>query len=365
VSAARADTSAAAAPRWLGALPAGFVLETQAGACCVMRSDWAARLRAAGYGARGLAAAAALTTHSSALATDSATLTTDSSAMTTDSATLTTDSSAMTTDSSAALPAGRRPLLELRAGDARLLLRRHTHGGLLRWITGSRFWDPRRPFRELYLARELELRGLPVAPVLAARAARRAGGGYELELLSLRIAPALDLGELLDAQQAGRASPASRPSARRALFEALGELVARMHAQGLAHADLQPKNLLLALTPSAERGAAPLERPRLWILDLDRSRLQPALSAASCVANWSRLERALEKRGQQALVSRAERGRVLRAYARARDTSPRVADALDWRALWRRIEARGHCTRWWHRAAWSAERGLVRAPSSR
>jgi len=327
VSAARTDSSAASAPRaphWLGELPPGFVLDVEGGACCAMRVEWAERLRAAGYGARGLDAA---------------------------------NERAASTSSHA--PAGRKPLLELRAGDARLLLRRHAHGGWLRWLTQSRFRDPMRPFRELVLARELERRGLPVAPVLAARAAPRAGGGWALELLSLRIAPALDLGELLDAQQAGRAPSAARAGARRALFEALGELVARMHALGLAHADLQPKNLLLELAEAgSEAEAQAATQPRLWILDLDRSRLQPELELEQRVANWARLERALEKRGQQALVSRSERGRVLRTYASSAGADASLGDARAWRVLWRRIAARRARSGWLHRLAWSLERRL-------
>lgn len=289
-----------------------------------MRADWAERLRAAGYGAAGLAAGVAAAREQSAA------------------------------------PAGRQPLVELRAGEQRLLLRRHAHGGWLRWITGSRFWDPRRPFRELYLAHELERRGLPVAPLLAARAAPRAGGGFALEVLSLRIEAALDLGELLDAQHAGRAPAQARGGARRALFEALGELVARMHASGLAHADLQPKNLLLELGRAGATNANSRAHVRLWILDLDRSRLQPALAPARRAANWARLARALEKRGQEALVSRAERARALRAYARAAALRGE-GEPREWRAWWRLVAAQGGRSRWLHRLGWSAERGLARA----
>ena len=46
---------------------------------------------------------------------------------------------------------GRAPLFEVRLGEARYLVRRFRHGGLLRRLTGRRFLDAERPFRELVL----------------------------------------------------------------------------------------------------------------------------------------------------------------------------------------------------------------------
>ena len=50
---------------------------------------------------------------------------------------------------------GRRPLYFLGGAEANLVLRRFSHGGLLRWLTGARYLDPERPFRELMLVDSL------------------------------------------------------------------------------------------------------------------------------------------------------------------------------------------------------------------
>ena len=92
---------------------------------------------------------------------------------------------------------GRRSLFELMAGGERFLVRRFSHGGLMRWITGERFLDPERPFRELILSSSLRKAGILTPQVIAARARPALGGGWYLDLVSRRIEDALDLGYVL------------------------------------------------------------------------------------------------------------------------------------------------------------------------
>src|SRR6185369_10413338 len=73
---------------------------------------------------------------------------------------------------------GRRALLELATRGGPLLVRRFSHGGLLRFVTGERFADPTRPFRELRVAFELASRGVRTPEVVAARARAAAVWGW-------------------------------------------------------------------------------------------------------------------------------------------------------------------------------------------
>lgn len=201
-----------------------------------------------------------------------------------------------------------------------LLVRRFQHGGLLRGLTGGRYLGPQRPFRELLLSEELRAAGFLTPRVVAARARRLAGFGWELELLTERVLGTRDLGFALSEARAGRL-PAGE---RRALLVAAGELVARMHGVGFLHADLQPANIL------AEPWLGNDAPVRLWLLDLDLSSWAAPLSEAERLTNLGRLWRHVERRERSLgpALSRADKARFLRAY-----------DALRWRELGQRLES--------------------------
>jgi len=202
--------------------------------------------------------------------------------------------------------AGRSPLRELELGRERLLVRRYRHGGLLRWLTGARFADPSRPFREIALAHALRQAGFRTPEICAARARRAAGLGHRLELVTRRVPEAVDLARWL-------ASPESRadPATRARVFRAAGRLVRALHEQRFVHADLTPANLLLE--PASLGDAV----PRLWVIDLDGARrTEGPLDRETCRANLRRLLRhveRLEREGALAL-SRSDRSRFARAY---------------------------------------------------
>lgn len=244
--------------------------------------------------------------------------------------------------------AGRQPLRELRpSGGPRLLLRRFTHGGLLRPLTGRRYLDPERPFHELVLSDVLLRNGI-ATPRVAAAAARRpgfpAGLGWELEIVTLAVEGAVDLGHALAQAQGGRLA---RAVVRR-IVRACGDLVGRMHRAGFLHADLQPNNLLVP------EGALAGGEPELTVLDLDRSRTAPHLSDSERVANLERLYRFVarhEERDGWAL-SPADLVAFLRAYRRVLGAGP------EWRDDWRAVTARHLRDRKWHRLGRGLERSL-------
>ncbi len=235
---------------------------------------------------------------------------------------------------------GRKPLYELVHAGEHFLVRRFSHGGLLRWITGRRFLDPSRPFRELLLAERLRALGIRTPEIVAARAVR-ATLGWELDLVTRRVPDAIDLGHVLGAARTG-ATP--RSTVRR-LAAALGVLVGRLHAAGFVHADLTPNNVLV------NRAALSGADPELWILDLDRSRFVDALDDATRRDNLRRLLRFVERRERHGpLLGRTDYARFFLGYDRG---------GLGWKDDWRAIRARHSDLALWHRAGWWLEEKLA------
>ncbi len=153
------------------------------------------------------------------------------------------------------------------------VLRHYHRGGLIAPILGDRYvWNGRmrtRSFVEFRLLAELYRRGLPVPAPVAGRYLRR-GPYYTADLITRRIEHARTLADIiregtLDAALAGR----------------VGALVARFHAAGVDHADLNAHNILVA-------------RDGLWLVDFDRCEIRVAGSSWK-IANLARLKRSLLK----------------------------------------------------------------------
>jgi hypothetical protein len=277
-------------------LPAEYALARSEHAVCARHRDWLELLERAGYGPQSEPAARA-----SALA-------------------------------------GRKPLEELETERGTLLLRRFTHGGLLRAISGSRFGDPARPFHELALSAALHARGIATPLVVGARARAAPGGGWFLDVLSLRVAGARDLESLLAELRGGAARP---PSFAR-LLRVAGAFVRALHDTGLYHVDLTTKNLLVR---EASDGA------RFLVLDLDRSLLLDALPAQARERNLRRLLRFVLRREGQGVRALAPRDylRFLAGYEPQAAPRRRLARAV-FDAQRRQLG--------WHRIGWGIERVL-------
>jgi 3-deoxy-D-manno-octulosonic acid kinase len=241
--------------------------------------------------------------------------------------------------------AGRRPLGLLAIEDGSCLVRSYSHGGLVRWLTGRRFLDARRPFAELSLSEMLRARGIATPEVVAARARRAPLVGWELDLATREVPDTEDLATLFSRLQRGEIQ---RRSLARLLPE-LGRFLERAHSAGLDHADLQPANLLLEV--SALHGAA----PRYWILDLDRSRLGPPLALEERGKNLGRLLRHVRRRQAEsgsAELSQADLARVLVGYEGDRAARKR---------LWSSLRSHATSTLFLHRIGWRLERIFGRA----
>ncbi len=215
---------------------------------------------------------------------------------------------------------GRRPLFELRAGSERFVVRRFSHGGLMRWITGVRFRDADRPFRELILSDSLRRAGIPTPQVVAARARLAFGGGWYIDLVTRRVEDATDLGYLLGQASVGTLAD----DIKRRLLPATGALIRRLHRHGCLHADLTPSNILV------ERSTLEEGEPRLWVIDLDQSAHQEDLTVGERHANLRRLYRYTARRERRfgRALQRTDFMRFLRAYE-----PDRTRRAATWRSI--------------------------------
>jgi len=233
--------------------------------------------------------------------------------------------------------AGRRPLGQLAADDETLLVRTHQHGGLLRFLTGARFLDSERPFRELLLSVQLEQLGLPTPRVVGARAQRIFGPFWSLMLVSVRVPGAEDLGRALAKLSSEREA--------RPLMRAMGSLVGRLHRAGLEHVDLHPGNMLV------ESSWANTPNPKLWILDLDRCRLVESLPDDVRLSMLARLMRYAIRRPELARVSLTSSNlmRFMHAYQET------LGGAGDKKADWRGVGSRLQAAAKRHRLGWRLE----------
>jgi 3-deoxy-D-manno-octulosonic acid kinase len=183
------------------------------------------------------------------------------------------------------------------------VLRHYRRGGWMAPLLGDRYlWSGRnrsRGFAEFRMLAELSRRGLPAPAPIAARY-RRHGPYYRADLITRTIENAPTLAQVI----------ATRPLDA-ALAEQVGELVARFHAAGADHADLNAHNILVA-------------GDRLWLVDFDRGEIR-APGTAWKLGNLARLKRSLLKVGacdhDEAVLDREVWAPLMRGYQRASGTN--------------------------------------------
>jgi len=191
-----------------------------------------------------------------------------------------------------------RPFAVEVEGVGAVFVRPYQHGGVLRRVTGDLYAGDGRFLDELRVLVDADRAGVPVPEALGV-VARSAGLGLcRGWLLAREVGGARDVLAFL----------VGNPLAteRRAVLEACGHAVRALHDAGFSHPDLHLKNLLLG--PGG----------RVLVLDLDRVRRPGALSRRRRLAGLFRFDRYAAKSARRgAPVSRADRMRVLRAYAGA------------------------------------------------
>lgn len=201
---------------------------------------------------------------------------------------------------------GRERLCLLHLGNgATALVRRYSHGGLFRGLTGDIFftWPPR-PFREVAVTLEVGRRGVPTVEVLGAWVERVRGPFYRGWLITGELQGAMDLWEALR----GEFFSASE---RAMLLEAAARSVKQMHRKGIYHGDLNLKNIVVRREGEGFVG---------YIIDLDKARLFPGeVSASRSRRNLERLLRSARKLDpERRHLSAQAWDRFLRSYQEAK-----------------------------------------------
>jgi 3-deoxy-D-manno-octulosonic acid kinase len=178
------------------------------------------------------------------------------------------------------------------AGGLRIVVRPCRRGGWIGRVVERTYfgWSPR-PFREVEVSESARGQGVPTPAVLAVRVT--GWGFYRGVVVSEEVRRATTLSEALRL--------ATDEPARIALARRAGEAVARLHAAGIDHADLNLTNILV--TPSGKDAAdAPVQ-----IVDLDKARLRVRpLGRAACRRNVRRLWRSWRRLMPSAIVPREQ-----------------------------------------------------------
>jgi 3-deoxy-D-manno-octulosonic acid kinase len=155
------------------------------------------------------------------------------------------------------------------------VLRHYRRGGLVRRLSADRYLHTgltrSRPWRELAVLTRLHAAGLPVPPPVGARVVRAQAGLYRGDLLTQYLPGARTLPELLRADAAASAT-----------WRAVGATLARFHAAGLDHADLNAHNVVLDADATVH------------LIDFDRAVIRPR-RGRWCERNLARLRRSLDK----------------------------------------------------------------------
>jgi 3-deoxy-D-manno-octulosonic acid kinase len=162
------------------------------------------------------------------------------------------------------------------------VLRHYHRGGLAARVSADRyFWSGAgrtRAFREFRLLDHIVRAGLP-APAPVAAHYERHGIAYVADLLVRRIPGTQTLAERV-----------ARGALDAALARRVGETIARFHASGAYHADLNAHNILID------------EQGGVWLIDFDRGRLRrPALGWQQ--SNLARLRRSLKTLGAEKRIA--------------------------------------------------------------
>lgn len=161
------------------------------------------------------------------------------------------------------------------------MLKHYRRGGLIAKVLKDVYFglcrERSRSWREWHLLADLYANGLPVPRPVAARVFK-GPGIYQADLITRFIPDARTLSELLQTE----ALPA-------VLWHAIGHCIRRFHDQGVFHADLNARNILLTT------------EGHVYLIDFDRGRIRRGESWKA--VNLARLNRSLRKLKRSSLES--------------------------------------------------------------
>lgn len=170
------------------------------------------------------------------------------------------------------------PVLRLDGGEE-VVVRRYRRGGLVRHVNAGRYFAGNRALDELRATEHARAGGVRTARVIAAVEHPRVFG-YTALLATLRIPGAVDAAAwLANAEE----------SAREGMLREAGRELAAIHAAGVAHPDVNLRNLLVV---DGSGG------PAVFVIDFDRARLyRGGVPASARAAALRRLARSARKLG--------------------------------------------------------------------
>jgi len=207
---------------------------------------------------------------------------------------------------------GRTPHLSVLLKDGRrMVIRRYSHGGWLRFLTRDLYFLGSRSFQELNLIGEIRSSGIPTVQPIGAIHVSIFPLFYKAYFLSLQIPNAEDLTHYL-------LKIRSYPSRdqiieKRKIIHDVAILLRHFHQEGFYHGDLQLKNILVA-------------ENRPLLIDFDRSYRKKVLTLMERINNLLRLNRSVEKWKRLGLpLTRTDRWRFFLAYS---EGDPRIREAL-------------------------------------
>ena len=155
------------------------------------------------------------------------------------------------------LAGGRAPcLVTTLPGGTRVVVRRYRRGGLMRVVNRTHYFGGNRAFDELRATERARAGGVRVPVVVAAIERPGRLAGYRAWLVTVFIPGAHDLAAWL------HHSGADEERRREVMAEA-GRQMGVMHAAGVAHPDVNLRNLLVAGDLGAE----------VYVIDFDRARV--------------------------------------------------------------------------------------------
>ncbi|HEX2203850.1 MAG TPA: lipopolysaccharide kinase InaA family protein [Longimicrobium sp.] len=175
------------------------------------------------------------------------------------------------------------PVILLPGGE-RVVVRRYRRGGWVRHVNRALYFGGNRAFDELRATERARAAGVRT-PVVVAAIERPALVGYRAALATLLVPGARDLAAWLGENASGEA--------RRTVLREAGRQIGTMHAGGVAHPDVNLRNLLVAGGSGSGDGGS--ERaPAVYLLDFDRAEV-----TAEAVPN-ARRERDLRRLARSA-----------------------------------------------------------------
>ncbi|MBM4307577.1 MAG: hypothetical protein FJ123_12685 [Deltaproteobacteria bacterium] len=183
----------------------------------------------------------------------------------------------------------------------KMVIRRYSHGGLLKFLNRDLFLFGARSFKELVLTEGIRSAGIPTIQPIGAIHQMVIFPFYRAYLLSLEISNAKDLIRYF--KENGAPSSLQNLLKKRKTIRTAGLLLRQFHQKGFYHRDLQLKNLLVL-------------GEQVLIIDFDRSYRKTKLSRRERIRNLLRLNRSVEKWKRSGLpITRTDRLRFLKAYA--------------------------------------------------